>query len=111
MSESQTARPAGQDPEDRDHGEHAQEPEDAEDPEDVEGAEMMTVLSRPPAPPSPADDAARLAGIETELAGVEAALRRLDDGTYGTCEACGAGMDPATLAADPLVTRCPQHAA
>ena len=27
--------------------------------------------------------------VEAELADVERALKRLDDGTYGTCEACG----------------------
>jgi len=40
---------------------------------------------------------------------VEAALRRLDDGSYGVCEACGARIDPGDLAADPLATRCPHH--
>ncbi len=61
-------------------------------------------------PPSPADDATRLEGIVIELAEVEAALRRLDDGSYGICEGCGTRLSPETLAADPLTTRCPQHA-
>jgi hypothetical protein len=65
----------------------------------------------PLAPPSPRDDAGRLESIEVDLSGVEAALRRLDEGTYGTCEACEAGVAPAVMAADPLTTRCPQHAA
>ncbi len=49
--------------------------------------------------------------IEAELSGVEVALRRLDEGTYGTCETCEAGLAPAAITADPLTTRCPQHAA
>ena len=66
---------------------------------------------RPAAPPSPRDDAGQLERIEAELSGVEVALRRLDEGTYGTCETCEAGLGPAVIAADPLTTRCPQHAA
>jgi hypothetical protein len=64
----------------------------------------------PALPPSPADDASRLEDIAAELAGVEAALRRLDDGSYGICEACGAPLHPDVLAADALSTRCPHHA-
>jgi DnaK suppressor protein len=65
----------------------------------------------PTAPPSPREDAGRLERIEAELSGVEVALRRLDEGTYGTCETCEAGLAPAAITADPLTTRCPQHAA
>jgi RNA polymerase-binding transcription factor DksA len=60
--------------------------------------------------PSPVDDATRLEGIVIELAEVEAALRRLDDGSYGICQACGTRLNPESLEADPLTTRCPQHA-
>ena len=34
-------------------------------------------------------DLSILERVEGELADVEHALRRLDDGSYGTCEACG----------------------
>ena len=37
---------------------------------------------------------------------VELALQRLDDGTYGRCEACGAAIDDAALEARPLVRGC-----
>jgi RNA polymerase-binding transcription factor DksA len=84
-----------------------------EDPE--EDKEMAPELTGPTAttatPPSPADDARRLEGIVAELAEVEAALRRLDDGSYGICDACGSRLSTESLAADPLTTRCPQHAA
>jgi hypothetical protein len=47
--------------------------------------------------------------VEVALDGVERALRRLDDGTYGTCEVCGR---PAETEAGDLPTaglRCSEH--
>jgi DnaK suppressor protein len=46
-------------------------------------------------------DLAILEGLETELAEVEAALRRLDDGTYGIDEVTGERIDPDRLEARP----------
>ena len=46
-------------------------------------------------------DLAILESIEAELAEVEAALHRLDDGTYGIDEVTGAPIDPARLDALP----------
>ena len=43
--------------------------------------------------------------VESDLAGVETALARLDDGTYWTCEVTGAEIPDATLAADPTARR------
>lgn len=43
--------------------------------------------------------------IERDLAGVEAALGRLDDGTYWTDEVTGEPIDDAVLAADPVARR------
>ena len=40
------------------------------------------------------------------LAEVDAALRRIDDGTYGTCEACGRRIDEDRLEAVPYATLC-----
>ncbi len=37
---------------------------------------------------------------------VEAALRRMNDGTYGTCERCGREIDFARLKAQPYATFC-----
>ena len=42
----------------------------------------------------------------TELARVEAALHRLDDGTYGTCPTCGEQIAPERLEAIPWVPTC-----
>src|ERR1700693_4967142 len=46
-------------------------------------------------------DLAILEGLEAELAEVEAALRRLDEGTYGIDEVTGERIDPARLDALP----------
>jgi RNA polymerase-binding transcription factor DksA len=56
-------------------------------------------------------DVVHLDRIDTELTGVEAALRRLDDGSYGTCEVCASPISAETLEANPLATRCPDHSA
>ena len=56
-----------------------------------------------------ADHAATLDRIAGDLGAVEAAMRRLDDGTYGRCEACGAEIPEEQLSSDPLRTRCVQH--
>lgn len=56
----------------------------------------------PPAP-EPLD----LDRIERDLAGVEAALARLDDGTYWTDEVTGEAIPDEVLAADPVARRNP----
>jgi RNA polymerase-binding transcription factor DksA len=58
---------------------------------------------------SPAADVRRLEEIAVELAGVEATLRRLDDGRYGHCEVCGAVLEADAMEADPLAARCADH--
>lgn len=40
------------------------------------------------------------------LSQVDAALRRLDDGSYGQCERCGQPIPPGRLAARPTATAC-----
>ena len=40
------------------------------------------------------------------LAQVEAALQRVDDGTYGTCARCGKEINPERLEALPYATYC-----
>ena len=54
-------------------------------------------------PESPID----LQAIEQELADVETALERLDNGAYWTDEVTGAPIDPAHLEANPLSRRAP----
>lgn len=53
--------------------------------------------------------AAELASAEADLADVEHALRRLDDGTYGRCEVCGGPVDDERLAAAPATRTCADH--
>jgi RNA polymerase-binding transcription factor DksA len=51
-------------------------------------------------------DLSFLESIEAELTDVEHALRRLDDGTYGVCEACGKPIDEERLEAVPAARFC-----
>lgn len=44
-----------------------------------------------------------------ELADVETALKKLDDGTYGKCEACGEPIPEERLAARPAARFCLEH--
>ncbi|MGE3619064.1 MAG: TraR/DksA family transcriptional regulator [Acidimicrobiia bacterium] len=55
-------------------------------------------------------DLSALERVEAELHDVERALARIDEGTYGTCEACGAGIGDDRLAEDPTVRTCAAHA-
>jgi RNA polymerase-binding transcription factor DksA len=43
------------------------------------------------------------------LDGVDRALERLSDGTYGQCESCGAPILEADLERDPGRRHCEQH--
>ena len=40
------------------------------------------------------------------LAAIDAALKRIDDGTYGRCERCGNAIEPERLEALPWATLC-----
>jgi RNA polymerase-binding transcription factor DksA len=40
---------------------------------------------------------------------VERALERLDDGTYGTCEACGVALPDERLDVAPAARFCTEH--
>ena len=51
-------------------------------------------------------DLSILERVQAELSDVEHALRRLDDGTYGTCEACGRPIDDNRLEAMPAARFC-----
>jgi DnaK suppressor protein len=50
--------------------------------------------------------AALLSQARAQLTEVAAALRRLDDGSYGRCERCGQQIAYARLAARPTATTC-----
>ena len=45
------------------------------------------------------------------LDGVDRALERLSDGTYGSCQACGAPIMGTELEGDPTRRMCEQHLA
>lgn len=47
--------------------------------------------------------------IQVELDDVERALKRLDEGTYGTCQACGRDIGDERLEAVPAARFCIQH--
>ena len=49
--------------------------------------------------------------LETGLARTERALAKLDEGTYGTCDACGEAIPPARLKAMPDSALCVNCAA
>lgn len=52
-----------------------------------------------------------LAGqLRTELDDIERALAKLDNGTYGVCETCGAQIAEARLEAMPAARFCIEHA-
>jgi RNA polymerase-binding transcription factor DksA len=44
--------------------------------------------------------------VDGQLTDVEHALKRVDDGTYGTCEACGRPIDDDRLRARPAARFC-----
>jgi DnaK suppressor protein len=54
-------------------------------------------------------DTSVLDDIEAELGDVEAALARLDDGSYGTCDVCGAEIGEARLVERPTDRHCADH--
>jgi DnaK suppressor protein len=41
-----------------------------------------------------------------EMADIQAALARIEAGTYGICDTCGVAISPARLAAFPMARRC-----
>jgi RNA polymerase-binding transcription factor DksA len=54
-------------------------------------------------------DLEALDSIEADLADVEHALVRLDEGTYGTCEECGRTFGGDELEDQPALRLCPEH--
>jgi RNA polymerase-binding transcription factor DksA len=60
--------------------------------------------------PAPVDNGlVVLEQIERELVEVDAALVRLDEGTYGACRVCAAAIDDAVLAERPTTDVCAAH--
>src|SRR5579875_1060033 len=50
------------------------------------------------------------AAARARLVDIDAALTRIDAGTYGRCVVCGAAIPPARLAARPFAATCLLHA-
>jgi len=63
------------------------------------------------APGTIGDYATLLSRAEAMLDDVDRALIRLDQGSYGRCEVCGAAVDDDRLSSDPTATTCGDHAA
>ncbi|MHB8439738.1 MAG: TraR/DksA C4-type zinc finger protein [Acidimicrobiales bacterium] len=55
------------------------------------------------------EDLNAVAELEEELHDVERALSRLDEGTYGTCEACGERLPEDVLVQRPAARFCAAH--
>ena len=55
---------------------------------------------------SRAKDLAFDENINTLLAQIDEALRKIDDGTYGACDRCSSPINPARLEAMPYATLC-----
>jgi RNA polymerase-binding transcription factor DksA len=51
-----------------------------------------------------------LDAVDADLRAVEAALGRIDAGSYGRCEVCGSDIEPGVLAEAPLSRACAAHA-
>ncbi len=56
--------------------------------------------------PEPGTPEATIDEVDRLLDGVEAALTRLDEGTYGACHQCGRPIDDAVLADRPTARAC-----
>jgi hypothetical protein len=55
------------------------------------------------------DDRQLASALREELDGVERALERLDAGSYGLCDSCGAPIDDGVLAEMPQARSCSAH--
>jgi len=54
-------------------------------------------------------DGDQLDRLTADLDAVDVALSRLDDGSFDSCELCGARIGSDRLLENPLLTRCPSH--
>src|SRR4051794_14920572 len=55
-------------------------------------------------------DFSLLEQLEAEIGDLDAALRKIDEGTYGVCEICGKEIEPERLEAVPGTRTCIEHA-
>jgi RNA polymerase-binding transcription factor DksA len=84
-----------------------------DEPEEDSSAELSHVDQHPADAASDAfereKDLSILDEVQAELNDVERALKRLDEGTYGRCEACGTDIGDERLAAVPAARFCLEH--
>jgi RNA polymerase-binding transcription factor DksA len=84
-----------------------------DEPEEDSAAELSHVDQHPADAASDAFEREKefsiLEQVEAELADVDRALERLDRGTYGRCDACGAPIADERLAVVPAARFCVQH--
>ena len=55
-------------------------------------------------------DFSLLEQLEAEISDLDAALRKVDEGTYGRCEICSKEIEPERLEAMPGTRTCREHA-
>lgn len=86
-----------------------------DEPEEDSSAELSHVDQHPADAGSDAFEREKefsiLEQVEAELADVDRALERLDQGTYGRCDACGEPIADERLEALPAARFCVQHQA
>jgi RNA polymerase-binding transcription factor DksA len=84
-----------------------------DEPEEDSSAELSHVDQHPADAASDAferqKEFAILGRVEAELLDVDRALERLDDGTYGRCDACGEAIGDERLASVPAARFCVRH--
>jgi RNA polymerase-binding transcription factor DksA len=85
--------------------------DDLDSPENQSSGGELSVVDQHPADVATDEqqreiDLSMIEQIESELSDVESALRKLDDGTYGTCEACNQPIDAQRLEALPATRFC-----
>jgi RNA polymerase-binding transcription factor DksA len=86
-----------------------------DEPEEDSSAQLSHLAQHPADAASDAfereKDFSILDQINAELDDVERALQRLDDGNYGTCEACGGAIPDERLEVVPATRFCVEHQA
>jgi RNA polymerase-binding transcription factor DksA len=86
-----------------------------DEPEEDSSAELSHLAQHPADAASDAfereKDFSILDQVNAELDDVERALQRLDDGNYGTCEACGGAIPDERLEVVPATRFCVEHQA
>ncbi len=84
-----------------------------DEPEEDSSAELSHVTQHPADAASDAFEREKefsiLEQVEAELGDVDRALARLDNGTYGRCDACGEAIADERLATLPAARFCVQH--